>query len=226
MDPFGELFKKDERPQQEKKTFNKPKEKKINLFKETPDKQEMDMSKVEMVNDVAIMLYDNKPLPDDIKERFAKLFKLFNEKGINVRIMCTNSNELLPLLKNDFNEKGINLIKPWEKFCDVSGYRTWTPSNTNIRNAANYVNNFDKLPTAIKYIKSAYMTFLTSYTGKHLVKYVLIYDPFYNKKDKLDYTKSKDTFDLFRIVNNVGSMAIFNIMLDDDLKAFLELTAK
>ena len=225
MDPFGDLFKKDETPKYEKKTYNKPKEKKINLFKETPDKEEIDMSKVEMVNDISIMLYDNKPLPDDIKERFVKLFKLFNERGFNVRIMCTNSNELLPIIKNDFNEKRVNLIKPWEKFCDVEGYRVWTPSNVNIKNAANYVNNFDKLPTGIKYIKAAYMTFLTSYTGKHLVKYVLVYDPYYNKKDKLDYKKSKDTFDLYRIANNIGSISVYNIMLDEDLKSFLEVIA-
>jgi len=226
MDVFGDMFQKTTEQKQQNKSYNKPREKKINLFKETPEKEEINMDNAVMVNDIAIMLYDNKVIPEDIRIRFKKLFSIFKDKGFNIRILCTNSNELLPIIKDSFDDKKVNVIKPWEKFCDVNDFRVWTPSNTNIKNAANYVNNFDKLPTGIKYIKAAYMTFLTSYTGKNLVKYVLVYDPYYNKKDKLDYKKSKDTFDLYRIVNTLGTMSVYNVAIDDDLKTFLDLISK
>jgi len=225
-DIFDSMFKKKE-DTKEKKPFKKfNKEKKINLFKETPNKKEIDMDNVNFVNDVAILLYDNKPLPDDIKDKFKKLFKLLNDKNYNIRLRCVNSNELLPIIKSDYNVKRVNLVKPWEKFCDVKDFRVWTPSNINIEYAANYVNNFDKLPTGLKYIKSSYLTMLTSYTGKHLVKYVLVYDPYFNKKDKLDFTKSKDTYDMYKLVNNIGAMTLFNINDDEELKVFVELLSK
>ena len=227
MDMFENMFKEVKNDKSKKTTnFKSEKEKKINLFKETPNKREIDPENINYVNDVAILLYDNQPLSDNIKERFGKIFKLFNSKNINIRIMCINSNELLPIIETSYNPKRVNLIKPWEKYCNIRKFRTWLPSNINIEYAANYVPNFDKLPTGLKYIKASYLTLLTSYTGKHLVKYALVYDPFYNKKDKIDYKKSKDTFDFYRIVKAIEGISIFNVYLDDDLKTFLKLISE
>ena len=227
MDMFENMFKEvDNNKPKKNNNFKPKKEKKINLFKEIPNKKEIDLENINYVNDVAILLYDNQPLPNDIKERFEKLFKLFDNKNINIRIMCVNSNELLPIIDKSYNSKRVNLVKPWEKYCNIDKFRTWLPSNINIEYAANYVPNFDKLPTGLKYIKASYLTLLTSYTGKHLVKYALVYDPFYNKKDKIDYKKSKDTFDFYRIVKAIEGISIFNVYLDDDLKTFLKLISE
>jgi len=203
--------------------FNKGnREKKINLFKETPEKMELPKDIV-VSNDIAIVLYDNKELPGEIKEKFKELFSKMKDNNVNARIMCINSNELLPLIKESYDDKKVNLVKPWAKFCSVEGYRTWLPSNTDIKLAANYVNKFDNLPAGLKYIKSGYITLLTSYTGKNMAKFVVVYDPFNNGKDKIDYTKSKDTFDLYRIVNNLGGMAIYNVANENEFKTLMDL---
>jgi len=207
-----------------KKHFSKSK--KINLFKETPAKKAIDLDKVEFVNDIVIMMHDNNPIDENTKERISKLLKFLKEKDIPIRILCVNSNSILPMVKEIYETEKVKLVKPWKKFCDVDNFKVWTPSNINIENTANYVPNFDKLPTGLKYIKSSYLTMLTSYTGKHFVKYVLVNDPYYNKKDKVDFNKSKETFDMYRVVNAIGSMSIYNIAMDDDLKTFVELVSK
>jgi len=232
---FDNMFKKKDNEDKKQNNFNKyksnnfkknTKEKKINLFKETPDKKEIDVESVTFVNDVAILMYENKDLEENVETIFNKLFKLLDEKKYNVRLLCKNSEKLLPIIKDNYNVKRVNMVKPWENFCSIKDFRTWIPSNINIQNAANYVNNFDKLSTGLKYIKSAYLTLLTSYTGKHMVKYVLVYDPHYTGKDKLDYKKSKDTYDMYKLLNNIETVPVYNLANTNDLKTFVDLISK
>jgi len=228
-DIFDNMFKEkkeEKKTDKQNRSYTKQKNKKINLFKETPEKKKIDSETVKFVNDVVILMYDNVDLDDSVKEMFQKLFKFLKEKGFNIRILCKNSDKLIPIIKEHFDTKRVNLVKPWENFCPVKDFRTWIPSNININNAANYVPNFDKLSTGLKYIKSAYLTLLTSYTGKHLVKYVLVYDPYYTGKDKLDYKKSKDTFDMYRLLNNLDMIPVYNLANKEDLKTFVSLISK
>jgi len=234
-DIFDNMFKKKGGEDKKQINFNKykanslkkkDKEKRINLFKETPDKKEIDIESVTFVNDIVILMYENKELDENTKIMFKKLFKLLDEKKYNVRLMCGNSDKLIPLIKDNYNIKRVNMVKPWENFCPIKDFRTWIPSNINIQNAANYINNFDKLSTGLKYIKSAYLTLLTSYTGKHMVKYVLVYDPHYTGKDKLDYKKSKDTYDMYKLLNNIEVVPVYNLANTSDLKTFLDLISK
>ena len=229
---FDDLFKtngeNNNKEKSETRQFKKhtSKKKKINLFKEIPDKKPIDVDKVNFRNEVAIVLYDNKELNDEVKYKFKKILDLLNKNNFKIRLLCINSNPILPVVKEIYDKDNVTIVKPWAKYCSVNDFRIWLPSSINIENAANYVNNFDKLPTGIKYIKSAYMTLLTSYTGKDFVKYVLVYDPFNNGKNKLDYNKSKDTFDLYRILKNLDILSYYNIDNLEELKAFVKLISK
>jgi len=219
----------------EKKVKNnqkKPnKKKQINLFKEIPDKKKLDLDKLKYNDDIAILLYDSSiSLPDDVKSRFKEMFQLAKEKGINIRGICKNIDVLLGVFKYDIDKNKLRVIKPWKKYCDTGeDIRVWTPSNKNIELAANYVNNFDKLPVGVKYINSALLTLLFSYTGENLAKYIVVYDPYYKNpaKDKLDYNKSKDTFNLYRLSKNLdGLLSIYNIANESDFKTLMELMEK
>ncbi len=229
---FDNMF-EDVTKKYEKKVKNntKSRPKQINLFKETPNKKELDLDKLKYNNDVVILLYDKDvSLPEHIVDRFKTILNTIKEKGLNIRGMCKNIDILLKLFKYNIDKKKMRLIKPWKKFCGTDkDIKEWTPSNTNIELAANYINNFDKLPPAVKYINSALLTLLFSYTGENLAKYIIVYDPYYKNpaKDKLDYNKSKDTFNLYRLNKNMdGLLNIYNIANEDDYKNLLELMEK
>jgi len=211
------------------KSNSTSKRNKINIWKDTVEKKKLELEETKVRDDVVIYFYDkllSEDIPADIRQKLIKLIDAIKDKGYNVRIMCINANPILKLLEAKLDKKRINVVKPWEKFCDVKDYRTWLPSDVNIQLAAEYADNFDKLPAAIKSFKSALVTLLTSYTGKDLAKAVFIYDPHYAETGKLDFTKSKDTYDLVRIAKNMGTFAIYNIAKDEEFKTGLEQLEK
>jgi hypothetical protein len=199
------------------------------LFKDTPNKKKLDLENIKVSNDVVIYFYDkisSDDLSKEVKERLVKLINVIKDKGYNLRIFCVNANPILKLIDGKLDVKRVNLIKPWKSYCNLDKYRTWMPSDINIELAAEYASNFDKSPTAIKSIKSALVTLLTSYTGRDLARAVFIHDPYYKPGDKIDFTKSKDTFDLIKIAEAMDVISVYNINNEDEFEDGIKVLEK
>jgi len=209
----------------------KTKKNKIDLFKETPDPIELDPSTIKKANYITFVINDiSTKIPDDKLNKIEAIFKHLGKdgKGYGIRIYCNKINsQVFQLVRKYFSYDRTVFVKPWEKYCNVSKFKIFTPSDENIKASVKYVKNFHKLPTGIKYIKAAMLTLLLGPYNNSALKYVLVYDPHYtNPKQNIDFKKSKETSDVYFIINNlkdVHTFDIFNMYKNEDVQDLVTL---
>ena len=116
---------------------------------------------------------------------------MLKESGFKLRLLCNTVNPILDLLK-DYGYENIFIIKPWDNYCKTGSYKSYLPTELNIKAAAYYFDKFDKLPTGIKYLNSALIEVMFGPNNNQALEYIITYDPNYDGK-QINFDLSKDT---------------------------------
>ncbi len=209
----------------------KNKKSKFNLFEKVPEPIEIEPSEIKRANYITFVTTDtNIKIPNDKLEKIEAVFKQLGKegKGYGIRIYCNKiNNQIFQLVRKYFNYDRIVFIKPWEKYCNVSKYKIFTPSDLNIQASVKYVKNFHKLPPGVKYMKAALITLLLGPYNNSALKHILVYDPYYtDPRQSIDYKKSKETSDLYFLINDLKEVCtfdIFNFYKDEDIQDLVTL---
>lgn len=204
-----------------KSNYNKNKKRGIDLFKENPDPKPIDFEKVKIGKTITIAIANKDlELSDDDKKKFYNIFMLLKDKGYKVRVLCNTFNQVLTEFMKVLPYDKIEIVKPWEKYCKTGKYKTLSPTDLNKQAAAYYYNNFNKLPTGIKYISSALIEVLFGPWNNNALEMAIIFDPFYDEENKkINFDKSKDTsFFLWfpKTKFKDWGLSIYNLAKDED----------
>ena len=144
---------------------------------------------------------DELVIDEETKAKLIKPFRKLAMKGYKLRVTCTFVKQMFDTLSELFDYEDVLVLKPWKKFCKVTGFKTSTPSDDNIRATAFYVKNFSRLPVAVKFFTSTLTSALFGIDNKSKVNFIIIYDPNIplerNKDNKIDYKLSKNTSNVF-----------------------------
>jgi len=215
----GSTFAKDSDPTK----TDSNKKKKYNPFKDEIPPKAIDASKVKASKAFTFLMNDNNISNED-SERIIKLIRVLKDKGFKFRLYCNKAGKLGKKILEIFDKDKVVVISPWKKFCPLTKYKTWTPSNENYEATAYYIKNFTKLPPSVKSIATAYMTLVLGPYNNSAIEYVLIYDP-YSTDDKIDWKKSNTTSNVIVLSKKLKdiNLQVYNLAIENDLKDFINL---
>ena len=149
------------------------------------------------------------------RAKFKKIFTSLKNKEYKVRIICNYVRAIHKDMVEILGAENIYHITPWKSYCKEDKTTTmYMPSDLNIRGAANFFKNFQKLNPALQNIMSGIFTTCFGLYNNEPSSMIIMCDPFYDGK-KIDFTKSKDTSN-YIFLSRALSLDIYNI--EDDAK--------
>jgi hypothetical protein len=220
--PKGDTVKKDtvDNSGDNQNRYKKSGNKEINLFEEDPEPIPIDFKNMKTIKTFTIAVANaGMTLSDNEKSVLKKLLEKLKEDNYRIRIMCNVVTPIWDMIIDVFDNDDITIVKPWPKFCPVTDYRIILPKDIHKQNAAYHFKNFDKLPTAIKFINSALLATLFGVTGNEALSFVLVFDPF-STKDKIDFKQAKDSGSFVWVPRlfKDNSINVYNVAKADDIK--------
>ena len=212
------------------KKFNKSKytnvigKNEINLWNDpsvTP--LEISMDDIKTDDKIVVFALPNKTytLSSDEIEKFKKIAEVLAKKGYTARIVCSHAKAIYSVLKEAFKDTLIH-ITPWKGYCkEMTDTKQYLVSDANIRAAAFYTKNFQRLPASIKLIKAASIATMLGLDNDEAANLVIVHDVNYDGK-KFDFKKSVDIVDYYLIGKNFG-MNVYNIAKPNELKDLITI---
>ena len=178
-------------------------------------------------NDKKIVTFVNRIKGVDIDDTDASdildIMKKLAKDGYKLRIICDYAQPLTEELVETFGKKNVYFITPWKSYCKTNDKDTvlYMPTDENIKLAAYYFKNYQKLPGAIKAINAAVTTTLVGMYNNEPAMFVLSYDKFYNGKE-IDFKNSKDASNFYILAKKLG-ISIFNLANRQDKERLSKL---
>lgn len=155
-------------------------------------------------------------LSSDEIEKFKKIAEALAKKGYTARIICSHAKAIHSVLTDAFKDTLVH-ITPWKGYCkEMTDTKQYLASDANIRAAAHYAKNFQRLPASIKLIKAAAIATMIGLDNDEAATMVIVHDINYDGK-KFDFKKSADIVDYYFMGKNFG-MNVYNIAKQNDLK--------
>jgi len=147
-------------------------------------------------------------LTEEEKTKIKNFLVKLKEKGYKLRVFCDQITPIKDILFEIFSLNEIYFITPWKSFCKAN-YTQYLPTDDNIKLAAHYVKNYQKLPGAVRAIMAGVVTTLVGLKNNEPVTYIVTYDKNY-KNGEFDFKKSPDASNYYVLAKKL-SFSIYNI---------------
>lgn len=223
--PKGDNVQKDYQTDEQDVEVKKKSNKGIDLFTEDPEPLPIDFKNMKTIKTFTIAFANpGIKLSENERAVLKKLLEKLKEDNFRIRLMCNTVVPIWETILEVFDNDDITIVKPWPKFCPVTDYRIVLPKDIHKQNAAYHFKNFDKLPTAIKFINSALLATLFGVTGNEALSFILVFDPF-STKDKIDFKQARDsgTMTWFPRSLKDNSINVYNVAKAEEIKNLITI---